>query len=249
MSQSKQELAFSIYCDESIRLDQYRAVASSLITRILPYVDAAAQKIPDLAALNAYLADDSVDRQLREFIHAAALGATTFKRTFSTENSYYRTLYDDNTFFSLRIFLAFQWSLFEEFVRDSLDLLIEQGAMPPGVISRIESFRGTMAPILKMMDNKQIFPESPFRDYLPYPSRVEIGFNDLDAIRRHRNNFVHWNEEAKRTFSNPEAYYERCMWVLRQFASKIHNEVKRMLAKCSQAATTAEQGAGGNSAG
>ncbi len=222
------ETLFATYADMSIRLDQYKAVAGALVMKVLPCLGEMATRMPDLQAINILLADEEKDRSMREFIYSSAWATKLFKQNFDTKNPYYKSVTGDGTFFGLRAFLTFQWSLFEDFVRNVLELLIGDDVLDAEAAEKVSKCRGNMASLLQMMENAEIFDRSPFRSILPYGSMPKINFDDLTIIRQRRNSFVHWDKTAKEDFTNPDAYYERCMWVLRNFAGNIKNEAESL---------------------
>lgn len=225
------ENLFSTYADQSLRLDQYRAASNALITQFIPALSSMSDRMPSIETINSITSDETIDSMLRRFVYVSAKTTVMFNSRFNTANSYYGQLQHDNAFFSLRVFLTFQYSLFEEYVREVTKLLITKSMIRPEVMIGLSKNRFRISYIIEAMEKEKIYKRTPFNHVLPYGQMVEIGIQDLYAIKNHRNNFAHWNEGARLNFSNPDAYYERCMWVLRQFAGNIRwmSETEGML--------------------
>jgi hypothetical protein len=89
--------------------------------------------------------------------------------------------------------------------------------------------------LLKYIDEGHVFGHSPFRTILPKPGwNAELehcDFKDLNAIREQRNKFIHAVENSNILpieEHKKERLYERSMWVLRQFAGNLNQDVIRL---------------------
>jgi hypothetical protein len=128
---------------------------------------------------------------------------------------------------------CFQWTLFENFVSQSVLGLAADGLLPPRTSQRLTSLKFRTGAFLKYIDAGHVFGRSPFTTVLPlagWTPRIETcGFVDLDAIRTTRNGFIHGIRGSKilpDTEVEKEHLYERSMWILRNFAGNTDQEVR-----------------------
>jgi hypothetical protein len=128
---------------------------------------------------------------------------------------------------------SFQWTLFENFAKNSVLGLVDDTLIPPAICSALRSRERRTEQFLRYIDEGHVFGESPFRSVLPLagwvPQFENVEYADLDRIRIIRNDFIHGIKDTSiLPISSPEKerFYERSMWILRKFAENIDTEVR-----------------------
>jgi hypothetical protein len=226
--------AFHSYAWFSVQVDQYYA-ALRIFGRHYDALKAAYGHLPthgrhpELAALN--------EESRMFFISAAsALGYMGTTRIF--EDAPFpelKRLPEDMVNFGFYTCFCFQWTLFENFVKDSLLRLADVGMLPVAVSNELRTRQRRARGFLEYIDQGHVFGHSPFVAVRPVmgwlPITENCTFPDLDAIRELRNQFIHGvsgPDILPATEPEKERLYERSMWLLRQFAGNVDTEVRRV---------------------
>jgi hypothetical protein len=229
---------FQEYAWFSVQVDQYYA-ASKIFARYYGELKSVYSLLPrgeqwprDFSCLS-----DAA----RDFFVAASTTLNYMGSTRIFEDAPYpqlASLPSDMVNFGFFICFCFQWTLFEDFVRRSLFALVDDDLLPSGVGSELRKREFNAAVLLKFVETGKVFGHTPFFAVLPIagwtPKFEECGFIDLDAIRKQRNKFIHAVEGPSilpETEVEKERLYDRSMWILRQFAGNIFQDVQRLRTK------------------
>jgi hypothetical protein len=128
---------------------------------------------------------------------------------------------------------CFQWTLFENFVKERVLGLANDGLLTPTMISALNGLRRRTRDFLKYIDDGHVFGRTPFQTVLPVPGwtmQMETcTFVDLDEIRERRNHFIHGiSSPSIRPIgeTNDERVYMRSMHILRNFATNLDQDVE-----------------------
>ena len=145
--------------------------------------------------------------------------------------------------FSYLTCYCYQWSLFETFVKNMVNIMIESNSISFEVKCALTklSKSSSIKPILDWF-HTSIFENTPFMHLLPLYSHLgefntkSIEYGDLDRIRRMRNKFIHaiTKEYAKIGSENMillHRQYDEDMWVLRLFAGNLNSQIKELINK------------------
>jgi hypothetical protein len=128
---------------------------------------------------------------------------------------------------------CFQWTLFENFVKQQVLYLANRNLLVPTVSKGLKKRERHTEAFLKYIDSGQVFGASPFKTVLPargwVPGIENCDFKDLDEIRRQRNELIHAEEGTPMRLDANERNYERSMWLLRQFAGNIDQSAAGIL--------------------
>ena len=113
-----------------------------------------------------------------------------------------------------------------------VDRAIAARALPPSVCTELRRIKKQTENYLKYLDSGSVFGRSPFVTVLPVEGWVRTtetcNYADLDEIRRLRNDLVHRATSPIITGKGEyekEKLYDRSMWILRQFASNVQQDV------------------------
>ena len=127
---------------------------------------------------------------------------------------------------------CFQWTLFENFVKQGVLGLANAKLLPENICNRCGHIQNRTEQFLKFIDSGKIFGHSPFQSVLPIqgyiPKTEEISYADLDLIRVQRNKFIHAvtsPEILPNSDLEKERSYKRSMWILRMFAGNIDQAI------------------------
>ena len=136
---------------------------------------------------------------------------------------------------------CFQWTLFENFVKQSVMGLASNDLLPSQVASDLQARELRTRAFLKYIDEGHVFGHTPFTTVLPVagwiPQFENCDFQDLDMIREQRNKFIHAVESPSilpNSEIEKERLYERSMWILRQFASNLNQDVQNIRGNSSE---------------
>jgi hypothetical protein len=125
---------------------------------------------------------------------------------------------------------CFQWTLFENFVKQRVLSLVDRGVLAPEICTALRSRERQTEQFLRYIDSGPVFSTSPFRTALPVPGWVpaleDCTFAELDKIRRLRNQLIHAPEGSAVVLDRSDRRYERSMWILRIFAGNIDHAVQ-----------------------
>lgn len=126
---------------------------------------------------------------------------------------------------------CFQWTLFENFVKESILRLVREQALPNNVSKEIRKRERATSSFLSYIDDGHVFGRSPFTAVLPVggwvPTTETCTFCDLDRIRKLRNDFIHAVRDPgilPSTEPEKERLYDRSMWIMRKFAENVDYE-------------------------
>jgi hypothetical protein len=124
---------------------------------------------------------------------------------------------------------SFQWTLFENFVKQRVLSLVHHHVLPADICKELKKRERRTEQFFKYIDSGKVFGDSPFRTVLPVPGWVptfeNCSFADLDKIRRLRNQLIHAPESAPVAENRSDQHYERSMCILRMFAGNIDQAV------------------------
>jgi hypothetical protein len=130
---------------------------------------------------------------------------------------------------------CFQWTLFENFVKHSLLGLADESILPSYVMAKLRKLERRTNEFFQYLDSGEVFGHSPFTTVLPKGGWIaqfeQCSYADLNAIREQRNKFIHAVEGTAilpNTEIEKERLYQRSMWILRQFAGNIYQDVQRL---------------------
>ncbi len=143
---------------------------------------------------------------------------------------------DDIFNFGFYTCFCFQWTLFENFAKTSMQRASDAGELPADVIQNLRDKEYRTKQYLDYIDSGAVFDHSPFITLLPVrgwvPATEQCTYADLNAIRDMRNAFIHGVDDPDITRDSVAAkqkLYERSMWILRQFATNVDREVQLLL--------------------
>jgi hypothetical protein len=146
-----------------------------------------------------------------------------------------RKLPDDMVNFGFYTCFCFQWTLFENFVKQSVMGLAADRLLSPQIASDLQARELRALAFLKYIDEGHVFGHTPFKTVLPIigwtPQFQSCDFQDLDRIREQRNKLIHavGNPSILPTTElEKEQLYERSMWILRQFAGNLDQNVQKI---------------------
>lgn len=141
---------------------------------------------------------------------------------------------------------CFQWTLFESFVKQSIMDLAGADLLPTQVVSGLKARESGTKAFLQYIDKGHVFGHTPFTTVLPImgytPKFEKCDFRDLDLIREQRNQFIHALKNPSilpATEPEKERLYERSMWILRQFAGNIYQDIQNIRGQSSESANSA----------
>lgn len=131
---------------------------------------------------------------------------------------------------------CFQWTIFENFVKKSIMDLVHHRLLPLEVGRKLKTLERRTWDFFKYIDEKHVFGCTPFTTVLPVagwiPKFENCDFKDLDCILRQRNRFIHAVENPlilpSKKEVEKEQSYERSMWILRQFAGNLDQDVQNI---------------------
>ncbi|NIP26549.1 MAG: hypothetical protein GWO38_22655 [Phycisphaerae bacterium] len=130
---------------------------------------------------------------------------------------------------------CFQWTLFENFVKNSLLDLVTEGLVSGDSAKELQKRKHQTALFLSYIDSGKVFGRSPFITVLPvtgWVPKTEIcDFKDLTKIRELRNDFIHGiNDSEIMPISEieKERLYSRSMWIMRNFAGNVDQEINKI---------------------
>lgn len=147
-----------------------------------------------------------------------------------------QTIPPDISNFAFYTCFCFQWSLFENFVKDMMQKLIDAHALPISTRDKLQKCWSRTKKFFDVIDSGEIFGHSPFHTVLPLMAETGnfqvCDYADLDKIRELRNDFIHGIESPQIlpiSALEKQRHYERSMWILRQFATNIQFDVSRRI--------------------
>jgi hypothetical protein len=144
-----------------------------------------------------------------------------------------RDLPNDILNFGFYTCYCFQWTLFENFVKERVLGLANDGLLTPTTVSALNGLKFRTRAFLKYIDDGHVFGRTPFQTVLPvvgWTMKIETcSFVDLDEIIKRRNHFIHAiNSPSILPISqtDKEIMYMRSMDILRGFASNLDQDVE-----------------------
>lgn len=147
-----------------------------------------------------------------------------------------QTISPDISNFAFYTCFCFQWSLFENFVKTMMQKLIDGNALSVNTQNKLQNNWSRTKRFFDAINSGEVFGHSPFHTVLPIidesGSLQVCDYSDLDKIRELRNDFIHGIESPEILPISPlekRKYYERSMWILRQFATNIQFDVGQKL--------------------
>jgi hypothetical protein len=223
---------FKDYAWFSVQVDQYYE-AIRIFARHLEALTAAYSCIPrgedwpkDLSSLN--------QTSRKFFITASSalnyMGTTgIFHEKSHAEQGLLNT---DIINFGFYTCFTFQWTLFENFVRNSIFRISSHDLVSKDILEELKKRESKIYRLLKYIDDGHVFGRTPFTTVLSKPGWTPdfemCNFKDLDAIRGQRNKFIHAVENASilpLDEAQKELMYKRSMWILRRFAQNIDHNI------------------------
>lgn len=124
---------------------------------------------------------------------------------------------------------AFQWTLFENFVKQRVLSLVDGKVLALDVCKELKRRERRTEEFFRYIESGKVFGDSPFTTILPLPGWLlqfeNCDFSDLDKIRRIRNQLVHAANSAPGSVDRSDRHYERSMWILRMFAGNVDQTV------------------------
>ncbi len=196
------------------------------------------QSIPDPGITETALANNHLAEEVKMFLLIAVnnldyMGTTNI---FSGGGSIDpEKIPEDIKNFSFYTCYCFQWTLFENFIKKMIFILIEDKLLPYAVVRDLEKLSYKTKQFLDYINTDKVFDKSPFITVLPVPGWVPkfetCDYSELDKIRELRNSFIHGIETPEITpehITIKQRNYERSMWILRKFAENVWQEVLRM---------------------
>lgn len=125
---------------------------------------------------------------------------------------------------------CYQWTLFESFVSYIVNNLIKEGLARESVRKNLEKNKGKTKRMLDIL-NTDVFDQSPFIAILPFydgnGNFKEVGYSDLNEIRKRRNSLVHPFlkeidiQKIIQNISQIQKQYNDDMWILRLYAQNV----------------------------
>ena len=236
MSTFSIEDRFKNYAWFSTQVDQYFA-AIRIYARNHETFRAIYKLIPkELSQGNLNL--DRIDEDLRTFVMTTSSSFNYMSTTGIFKDAPFPELKDlpnDMINFGFYTCFCFQWTLFENFVKESLLYLANNNFLPNEVSNELIGFKYRTAKFLKYIDSGMVFGQSPFETVLPIKGwefkTEECDYQDLDKIRQLRNKFIHaikGREILHISEHEKEKLYTRSMWIMRNFGSNIRQEVMNL---------------------
>ena len=233
MSQTSK--AFQEYAWFSVQVDQYYA-ATRIFAR---HYDALKSTYTQLPRGSDWPEDVSCLPEAAQTFFIQAGSALNYMGTTGifaeAPYSQLQSLPTDIVNFGFYTCYCFQWTLFENFAKHSVLGLAEDSLLLPRVSSRLRELDRRTNGFFRYLDSGAVFGHSPFTTVLPLagwtPQFETCTFADLDSIREQRNKFIHAVENPAilpNTDIEKERLYERSMWILRQFAGNIDQDVQRI---------------------
>lgn len=147
-----------------------------------------------------------------------------------------QTIPPDISNFAFYTCFCFQWSLFENFVKTMMQKLIDANALQISTRNKLQSYWSRTKKFFDVINSGEVFGHSPFHTVLPIMDEhgdfQVCDYSELDKIRELRNDFIHGIESPEILPISPiekRRYYERSMWILRQFATNVQTDVSRKL--------------------
>jgi hypothetical protein len=227
--------AFKTYAWTSVRVDQYFNSVNIFALHYRSF-KFAYSRIPSRNSLDSL---PSLDKEISDFL-ISAVSALNYMATINIFNEQVsdelKNLDKDLIIFAFSTCFCFQWSLFEDFTRSEVTKLADMDLLPPRISNQLKRRQRQTEGFLKYIDSGAVFGRSPFETVLPVPgwifSTERCGYGDLDRIRKMRNAITHGNQvlldEAN---ESTDRVYQRSMWILRQFAANIDQEIRNTFVK------------------
>jgi len=220
--------AFKQYAWRSVQLDQYFAAV-----RIFSFHYGGLKAIYDRLPRGDDWPDDipAWSEPARSFFTMASTVLNYMGTTQIFAETPYpelKSLPDDMRRIGFDTCFCFQWTLFEDFVKQRVLGLLDRNVLAPEVCEELKKLERRTERFLRYIDSGKVFGHTPFRTVLPVPGWTptfeECGYAELDAIRRLRNQLIHTPQTS--TIDRTDQRYDRSMWTLRLFAGNIDQAVE-----------------------
>ena len=231
-------MAFQQYAWFSVQVDQYYA-AIRIFARHYGALRAAYQHLPTHEAWPSDLSCLSEPAATFFMMCSSALNYMGTTQIFAEAPfAQLEGLPTDLVNFGFYTCFCFQWTLFENFVKDAVFGLVAESLLAPDIAGELHRRTLRTKAFLQYIDEGRVFGHTPFTTILPIvgwsPKTETCNSSDLDRIRDLRNEFIHAVESRSILPSSEvekERLYERSMWILRQFAGNVDLDVQRMRTK------------------
>lgn len=227
---------FQAYTWFSVQVDQYYA-AIRVLARHHNALSAAYSHLPrgedwpkDVSCLN---------QAAKEFLVIIASTLNHMGATGIFQEVPYKELNNLSTDiinFGFYTCFTFQWTLFENFIKDSVAQIASINLLPKEIARELKKRELRTYQFLKYIDDGHVFGHTPFTTVLPKPGWMadfeKCDFSDLNDIREQRNRFIHAVDSTTiLPIEEPEKdrMYERSMWILRQFAGNLDQDIGRLM--------------------
>jgi hypothetical protein len=226
---------FKNYAWFSVQVDQYYAAIKILSRHYGPLKQAyralpkGEDRHPDLSSLS--------DAQSSFYISAAS-ALNHMGTTHIYDDAPFESLGDlpeDMLNFGFYTCFCFQWTLFENFVKESTLDLGRDGLLSSEAAAQVCKLRYQTEKFLCYIDSGAVFGHSPFVTlrYIPgwVPKTEHCNYSDLNEIRSLRNEFIHGVQGPSilpESEVEKERRYGRSMDILRAFAGNVDQDVIRV---------------------
>jgi hypothetical protein len=228
---------FKEYAYFSVRVDRFFHVLR-IYGRHHDALKSAFKEMPSRQVTSDALNDERIDEGFRRFCGTtiSALNYMSTTSIFSDGGDIPADqIPEDMRQFGFYTCYCFQWSLFENFIKDILRRAMDAHAIPASICQELDRRWYRTKQFFEFIESGRVFGHSPFVTMLPVPgwtpTAETIGYADLDVIRNLRNDFVHRAAatDVADSAMAQERVYDRSMWILRQFASNISQDTARLL--------------------
>lgn len=229
---------FEDYANFSVRVDRFYN-AANIYGMHHDGLEGAYQAMPEREVVREALRDERINERFRRFgvIVVNSLNYMATTGIFSDSSAPLPgRIPDDILNFGFYTCFCFQWTLFENFVKKSLRRASDAGTLSADVIQNLRDKEYRTKQYLDYIESGAVFGQTPFTTVLPargwVPAMEQCTYADLNAIRDMRNAFIHGVEDPDITPDSvitKHQLYERSMWILRQFATNVDQEVQRLL--------------------
>jgi hypothetical protein len=236
---------FKQYAEFSVRVDQFFYMINTYAVHHESLKEASSHR-PSNEVLQDTIEKEIKSEEVKKYLFFAISTLDSLKRTgilssadeLGTGAIDPVTIPPDATNFAFYTCFCFQWSLFENFIKSMMQKLIDAQVISSDIQKKLKGNWFRTKQFFDLINAGDVFGYSPFKSLLPLITRdsnaQEINYSDLDQIRELRNKFIHGIESPEILPSPSSAkrmYYERSMWVLRQFATNVQFDVQKLLSK------------------
>ncbi len=234
---------FKSYAEFSVRVDQFFYAINTYAANHNNLKTVSSIR-PSNDLLTESIKQEIKNDLVKEFLASAVVTLDNIKISgiFSDAKDLVPGAIDPNTIppdlsnFAFYTCFCFQWSLFENFVKDMMQKLIDADVLAAATKNKLKENWLRTKRFFDVINSGQVFGYSPFHTVLPIIDEVGnlrvCDYSDLDKIRNLRNDFIHGIESPEILPISPmekHKYYQRSMWILRQYATNIQSDVQKVL--------------------